>query len=404
MLEPTILHVDLDAFFVAMELLRHPELRGRPVIVGYPGPRGVVSTASYEARRYGVRSAMPMARARQLCPAAVILPPDFSRYAPASRHFHAILRDITPVVEPAGADEAYLDVAGSTRLLGTPLEIGQRIRQRIREDLGITASVGIAANRIVAKVASDAAKPDGLLLVPPGEEAAFLAPRPIRDLPMVGQKTARSLAGLGVRTIGELAALPERLLVSRFGRFGAELRARALGASAAPVVATAPARRSVSREHTFETDISDPAALRAILFRQAEHLAAELARQGRAARTVTLKIRFPPFETHTRSHSPSHALLYAPEIVAVAFELFEDAWEAHHRRPVRLIGLGATGLHERARQLALGETTESDTLNETLIRLRERFGPAVVRRAAELLPGVDTAQQPAKELPRFGEL
>lgn len=382
----TVLHVDLDAFFVAMELLRRPELRGRPVIVGYPGPRGVVSTASYEARRFGVRSAMPMARARELCPGAVILPPDFSWYAPASRAFHAILRSYSPAVEPVSVDEAYLDVAGSERLFGTPAEIGAAIRERIRAEIGITASVGIAVNRLVAKVASDAAKPDGLLRVPPGEEAAFLAPRPVRDLPGVGRRTADVLAGLGIATIGELAAVPESVLEAKFGRHGADLRRRALGIAPGGVAPALPGRRSISREHTFERDERSAERLRAVLLSQAERVADDLARQQRAARTVVLKLRFPPFETITRSATPGRQLLFADELYDTAAGLFEAAWEEHGRRPVRLIGLGAAGLTERARQLALGETPAPGALHDAVLALRERYGDAVIRRAAEL-PG-----------------
>ncbi len=380
----TILHVDLDAFFVAMELLRRPELRGRPVVVGYLGERGVVSTASYEARRYGIRSAMPTLRARQLCPSAVFLPPDFEWYAPASRRFHAILRDFTPVVESISVDEAYLDVAGSEALFGTPLEIAAAIRQRIRSEIGITASVGIATNRLVAKVASDAAKPDGLLRVPPGQEAAFLAPRPIRDLPGIGGRTAEALQALGISTIGDLAALPPATLQARFGRYGLDLHERARGIVHAPILPTPAARRSISREHTFERDESSTAVLEGILLRHAEAVAADLATQQRAARTVVLKLRFPPFETITRSATPGRQLLYPGEIFHAGRDLFGAAWEAHGNRPVRLIGLGVAGLTERARQLALGETTAPGALHQALLELRGRFGPGIIRRAAEL--------------------
>lgn len=379
----TVLHVDLDAFFVAMELLRHPELRGRPVVVGYLGQRGVVSTASYEARRYGIRSAMPTLRARQLCPSAVFLPPDFAWYAPASRRFHAILREFTPAVESVSVDEAYLDVAGSEVLFGSPLDIAATIRHRIRTEIGITASVGIASNRLVAKVASDAAKPDGLLRVPPGQEAAFLAPRPLRDLPGIGQRTAEALHALGIVTIGDLAALPPAVLQARFGRHGLELHERARGIVHAPVVSTPAARRSISREHTFDRDESSPAVLEAVLLRQADAVAADLARQQRAARTVVLKLRFPPFETLTRSVTPHRQVLYPGEIFEAARTLFSTAWEAHGNRPVRLVGIGVTGLTERARQLALGESTAPEALHQALLQLRERFGPGAIRRAAE---------------------
>lgn len=382
---PSILHVDLDAFFVSMELLRRPELRGLPVVVaGGLGPRGVVNTCSYEARRYGVRSAMPISRARQLCPAAVYLESDYTYYAPASRAFHEILRSFSPIVEPGGADEAYLDVAGCERLFGSPADIGAAIRARIRAEIGITASVGAATARVVAKVASDAAKPDGMLVVPPGEEAAFLAPRPLRDLPMIGPKTAETLQALGCRTIGDVARLPLPLLEARLGAHAASLQARALGIDDAPVHAGREANRSISREHTFGVDEPSRERLRAVMRGQAERIAADLAAQGRAARTVHLKLRFPPFETLTRSATPPRQLELARDIFAGAAELFEVAWRANGERPVRLIGVGVSQLVERGRQLHLGESIEEDRLAEVMSDIRRRFGEGVVRRAAEL--------------------
>lgn len=369
-----------------MELLRHPELRGQPVVVGHPGPRGVVSTASYEARRFGVRSAMPASTAKQLCPGAVWLAPDFSYYGPASRAFHAILQEFTPLVEPAGADEAYLDVRGCEQLFGGAAEIAATIRERVRSEIGITASIGVSTNKLVSKVASDAAKPDGLLVVPPGTEAAFLAPRKLRDLPMVGAKTAAVLEGLGVTTIGELAALPEELLVAKFSNHGRDLKERALGRHAAPVAAGRGSARSVSRETTFGEDEVDGARLRAILRGQSERIAADLARASRSARTVALKLRFPPFETVTRARSAG-AVDLAGDIYAVADGLFEAVWAENARRPVRLIGVGVTGLQPRARQLRLGESTSRDALGGTIASLREKFGEGALVRAAELGEG-----------------
>jgi len=381
----TILHVDLDAFFVSMELLRRPELRGLPVVVaGGLGNRGVVNTCSYEARKFGVRSAMPVSRARQLCPGAVFLESDYPYYAGASRTFHAILRDYTPLVEPAGADEAYLDVAGSERLFGDGPAIAEDIRRRIQGDIGITASVGVAANKLVAKVASDAGKPDGLTVVLPGDEAAFLAPRPIRELPMVGPKTAESLASIGVKTIGELAAMPVRALEARFGRHGGELHARALGIFEAPVLPGRGEAKSVSRETTFDSDEPSGERLKAVLRGQAERVARDLAKQGKSARTVTLKLRFPPFETLTRSVTTAAAIDLADDLYEAAVALFDRAWREHEYRPVRLIGVGATNLGERARQLRLGETLEAEHLAETVAGLRERFGDDAVQRGAEL--------------------
>ncbi|GMV84263.1 MAG: hypothetical protein AMXMBFR80_01210 [Dehalococcoidia bacterium] len=383
----SVLHIDLDAFFVSMELLRRPELRGQPVVVaGGLGNRGVVSTASYEARRYGVRSAMPVARARRLCPHAVFLETDFPYYSRASKAFHAILREYTPVVEPAGADEAYLDVSGSEALFGSPADIAATIRQRIRDEIGITASAGVSINKLVSKVASDAGKPDGLVVVPPGTEAAFLAPRPIRDLPMVGRKTAGILSGLGIHTIGDIARTPDPALIAKFGAHGAELRARALGIFDAPVLAGRGEAKSVSRETTFDTDEPDGDRLRAILRGQSERVAADLARQGRAGRTVTLKLRFPPFETISRSLTTGVAVELPGDLFAAAVALFDRAWAENDRRPVRLIGVGVSNLQERARQLRLGETLEADHLHDAVAQLRDRFGDRVLRRGAEIPP------------------
>ncbi len=383
---PTVLHVDLDAFFVSMELLRRPELRGLPVVVaGGPGNRGVVNTCSYEARAFGVHSAMPVGQARRLCPAAVFVASDFAYYAPASKRFHAILRDYTPVVEPAGADEAYLDVAGSERLFGDARAIAVDLRARVQAEIGITASVGVSTNKLVSKVASDAAKPDGLLVVEAGGEAAFFAPRPIRELPMVGPKTAAALAAIGVKTIGDLAALPVRALEARFGPHGAELHARALGIFDSPVLAGHGEAKSVSRETTFDTDEPDGDRLRAILLRHAERIAADLARQGKSARTVTLKLRFPPFETLARSSTPAAPVALAAEIYEAALALFDRAWTLNGNRPVRLLGIGTANLQERARQLRLGETIAADQLEGAVSDLRGKFGDRAVVLAAELM-------------------
>ncbi len=381
---PTILHVDLDAFFVAMEQLRRPELAGTPVVVGFTGPRGVVSTASYEARAFGVHSGLPMSRAQRLCPQATCLPVDFDYYAPASERFHSILRDFTPACEPAGADEAYLDVTGSRRLFGDGETIARAIRERVCGEIGIVASVGIAANKLVAKVASDAAKPDGLCLVAAGGEADFLAPRPVRDLPMVGAKLEARLSDLGLRTIGEVASWPRTALRARFGRMGEELHERALGRFEAPVLMERSAAKSVSREVTFGRDEPERTRLRALLRAQSERVAHDLARNRQAARTVVLKLRFPPFETLTRSWTVVGQVALADDIFRAGVDLFERVWCEEGRRPVRLIGIGVTNLRPRARQLKLGETLEADRLAEAVSALRDRFGEGSLRRAAEM--------------------
>ncbi len=381
----SVLHVDLDAFFVSMELLRRPELRGLPVVVaGGLGNRGVVNTCSYEARKFGVRSAMPVSRARSLCPSAVYLESDYAYYSGASKQFHAILRDYTPRVEPAGTDEAYLDVAGSELLFGDAPAIGRDIRSRVQAEIGITASVGVSVNKLVSKVASDAGKPDGLVVVAAGEEAAFLAPRPLRELPMIGPKTAEALHGLGVRTIGELARMPITALHARFGRHGLELHERALGRYDAPVLEGHGPAKSITRETTFDDDEPHRERLRAVLRGQAERVAADLARQQRGARTVTLKLRFPPFETLTRSVTIPGGAELADDLFEAAARLFERAWAENDRRPVRLIGMGTANLQQRALQLRLGETMDANNLAGSIATLRDRFGDSIVQRAAEL--------------------
>ncbi len=381
----TVLHVDLDAFYVSMELLRHPELRGRPVVVaGGLGNRGVVNTASYEARKFGVRSAMAVSMARRLCPQAVFLESDYHYYSVASKQFHAILRDYSPLVEPAGADEAYLDVAGTEHLFGAPAEVAATIKRRVSEEIGITASIGVSVNKLVSKVASDAGKPNGLVVVEAGTEAAFFAPRPIRELPMVGRKTAEVLTSLGIHTIGDIARTPEAALVAKFGKHGADLRQRALGVYDAPVVAHRGDAKSISRDITFDTDEPDGDRLRAVLRSQAERIARELSNSGKAARTVSLRLRFPPFETLSRSFTPKVAVDLADDIYAQGAALFERTWEENERRPIRLIGLGVHNIVERARQLRLGETLEADRLQDTVETLRDRFGDLSVLRANEL--------------------
>lgn len=381
----TVLHVDLDAFYVSMELLRRPDLRGLPVVVaGGLGNRGVVNTASYEARKFGVRSAMPVSQARRLCPQAVFLESDYSYYSGASKQFHAILRDYTPLVEPAGADEAYLDVRGTEHLFGLPEEIARTIKRRVNEEIGITASIGVSMNKLVSKVASDAGKPNGLVVVPEGTEAEFFAPRPIRELPMVGRKTAEVLASLGIHTIGDIARTPASALVARFGKDGADLHWRSLGVYDAPVVSSRGDAKSISRDITFDNDEPDGDRLRAVLRSQAERISRELANTGKAARTVHLRLRFPPFETLSRSFTPRVAVNLADDIYGHGTALFEKAWDENERRPVRLIGLGVQNIMERARQLKLGETLEADRLEDTVESLRDRFGAGVVHRASEV--------------------
>ena len=342
MTAPTILHVDLDAFFAAVEQRDRPELRGRPVIVGGADPtaRGVVSAASYEARRFGVHSAMPLRTALALCPDGVFLPVDGRRYQAASRAIMTILRRFTPLVEPISIDEAFLDVTASRALFGDGPTIAATIRSTIRAEVGLTASVGVATNKLVAKVASDLRKPDGLVVVLPGEEAAFLAPLAIARLWGVGQKTADALRAFGVATIGDLAGLPEAALVQRLGKHGASLASRARGIDSDPVGGGA-AAKSISHEHTFDVDTSDLDSIERTLLAMADGVASRLRSAGLRAGTITVKIRDSTFRTITRQRTLSIPTDLTDPIWRTALELARP--EIRGIR-VRLLGVTASNL------------------------------------------------------------
>ena len=376
-----VIHVDLDAFYASVEQLRRPELRGRPVIVGGAEDqrRGVVSAASYEARRFGVHSAMPLARARRLCPQAVVLPVDFRAYRAASREVFALARELTPQIEPVSLDEAYLDVTGSISRMGTPAQMAVDIRDRILERCRLDASCGVATSKLVAKVASDLRKPRGMVVVEPGDEAAFLAPLPLRRLPGLGPSTEARLTSLGVTTVGELAALPADALRRRLGEHAARtLHERALGIDHTPV--TVPDRpKSVSREETFATDVTR----REVLHQQLRACAADVGRQLRqghwSARTATLKLRYSDFTTLTRQLTWPSAQQGDTALAAAAIELFDACWSG---APVRLLGMGVSAVVDAA-QLGLFDRSalpRDARLDHTLDALRSRFGAAAPRR------------------------
>src|SRR5262245_24390239 len=389
----------MDAFYASVEQRDRPELAGRPVIVGAdPRGRGVVSAASYEARPFGVHSAMPIGRAARLCPHAVFLPVDMDKYARVSRQIMAVLAEFTPLMEPLSIDEAFLDVTGSRALWGDGATIAQRIKARIRDTVSLTASVGVAANKFVAKVASDWGKPDGLVVVPPGAEARFLAPLPIARLWGVGKVTAAALESIGVRTIGQLAAIPEDALAARFGQSAESLSALALGRDDRPVEPFAPPK-SMGAEETFERDHRDVERLRATLRAQAERVARELRAEGYAGRTVTLKLRFADFSTLTRRHTT--------EATQDGLVIFREASALLDRIPlrqaVRLIGLSVSELGRAGEgQLSLlgPDTARRERLGRALDRLAERFGEESVRPASLLgrNPGrrVGYSQRPVK--------
>jgi DNA polymerase-4 len=377
-----IIHVDLDAFYASVELLRRPELRGRPIIVGGGGEnyrRGVVSAASYEARRFGVHSAMPLGRALRLCPHAVVLPVDFTAYRSASRAVFALARQLTPQMEPVSLDEAYLDVTGSIRRMGPPDQMARDLRDRIKEECDLDASCGVATSKMVAKVASDLEKPRGMVVVPPGDEAAFLAPLPLRRLPGLGPASEKALSSLGLVTLGDLAVFPLTALRRRLGEHAAvSLSQRARGIDLSEV--TVPERpKSISREETFSEDVRDRAELHRLLRECAADVGRQLRHGQWAARTATLKLRYSDFATYTRQLTWPTPQDGDVVLAQAGMKLFDAAWSG---APVRLLGMGVSGVIDAA-QLDLfdADGAPRDTrLDRTLDALRERFGNAAPKR------------------------
>jgi DNA polymerase-4 len=384
--DPSILHVDLDAFYASVEQLADPSIRGRPVIVGGLGNRGVVAAASYEARRFGVHSAMPMARARRACPEGVFLAPRFDEYGGASKSVMAILRSFTPLVEPLALDEAFLDVAGARRLHGTGPEIAATVRARVRHETGLVASVGVATTKHVAKLASQEAKPDGMLVVEPGEELGFLHPLDVGRLWGVGPATRRRLEQLGVVTVGDLASLSEDALVHALGPAqGQHLHALAWNRDDRDVVPNQPAK-SIGHEETFARDIADRSQLEREALRLAERVGSRLRAAGRAGRTVQLKLRYRDFRTITRSRTVADATDVGAEIGALARELL-DAVDIGDG--IRLLGVSVQQLEEATavqEQLPLHETASPAERHAAVERsvdaLRDRFGDDAVGRAS----------------------
>jgi len=385
-----IIHVDMDAFFAAVEQRDHPRTRGRPVIVGADPKggrgRGVVAACSYEARVFGVHSAMPIGRAYRLCPRAVFLPVRMERYQEVSERLFAIFARYTDLVEPLSIDEAFLDVTGSTRLFGAAEVIARRIKADIRAEEGLVASVGVAGNKFVAKVASDLGKPDGFVVVPPAQEKAFLAPLPVSRLWGVGTKTERLLRSLGLITIGALAAWPEAALAARFGEAGRHLWELANGIDDRPVTPEE-AAKSIGAETTFAEDSADPRLLRTTLLALAERVGRRLRREGVRGGTVTLKVRFEPFETHTRARTLAIPTALADEIFPVARELLAAARLPGRR--IRLLGIAVSRLvraEAAGRQLPLfgAGAARRERVAAVMDAVAERFGEAALTRAALL--------------------
>jgi len=375
-----ILHVDLDAFFAAVEQRDHPELRGKPVIVGGGGPtdRGVVSTASYEARAFGVHSAMSLREAGRRCPHGIFVPVDGAKYQVASKAVMAVLRRFTPFVEPISIDEAFLDVTGSRLLFGDGEAIGRRIKDEVKGSVDLTISVGVSTTKLVAKIASDLRKPDGLVVVQPGDEATFLAPLAINRLWGVGEKSAAALREYGVRTIGDLAALPDDLLIRRFGKHGASLAQRARGIDDDPV-GDRDAAKSIGHEHTFDVDTSDREVIERTLLGMSEGVAGRLRDSGVRASTITVKIRDTTFRTITRQRTLPDPTDLTDPIFRTALELARP--EVRGIR-IRLLGVTASGLGERE-QLSLfaADDPRRRKVTEAADEVRHRFGERAITRA-----------------------
>ncbi len=386
--EAAILHVDMDAFFVSVELLERPELKGKPVVVGGgPDQRGVVSSASYEARAFGIHSAMALRTAARLCPHAAFLEPHHELYGEWSDRVAQIFSRYSPVVERASIDEAYLDLAGTERLLGAPLAAAHRMRCEIWEATGLPCSIGLAATRLVAKVASDQAKPRGLLWVPAGCEAAFLAPLSVRKIPGIGEVTEQTLNGLGIRTVADLAEVPREKLQGAFGRWGEGLWRKARGEDTFEFLDDAEAK-SISHDHTFAEDTCNRAELEAMLSHLAQKAGKRLRDAAMTARNVTLRLRDTRFETITRAHTLAVPTDLDSQIVSHAQRLLKANWDG--KKPLRLIGVALTSLQPASaapQQLALldpGRSEKLERLAKTTDKLRERFGFSKVQLGGSL--------------------
>ena len=382
----TILHLDLDAFFVSVELLDKPELRGQPVAVGGDADlRGVIASASYEARKFGVRSALPTKRALQLCPDLILLHGDHSKYSEHSHRIMAMLHTYTPQIEQISIDEAFLDITGTELRFGPPEQLAHRLHDQVRDEFGLPCSIGIASNKLVAKIATEKAKPNGVLIVPVGQEAAFLAPLPVRALWGVGPKTAEILKTLRIETIGQIAASPPDLLKRRLGENGAlDLIRRAQGLDDSLVVNEHDVKQ-ISQEITFARDVGDKARLRATILELSEGVGVRLREEQVSAATIAIKLRYGDFSTFTRQTTLPQPVELDQPIFETAWRLFETNWTG---RPIRLLGVAARQLKPLARQLDLFTPHDDrlDRLTQAVDEIRDKFGIKAIKRASTLRP------------------
>ncbi|QAY73828.1 DNA polymerase IV [Agromyces protaetiae] len=378
-----ILHVDMDAFFVSVELLSRPELRGKPVLVGGAAGRGVVSAASYEARKYGVNSAMPMSVALQRCPNAIVLPGDYRKYREYSDRVMELFGEMTPLVEPLSIDEAFLDVGGARRLHGSPAQIGWTIRERVRIETGLTCSIGVAATKYVAKVASSRAKPDGLLVVPAADTIAFLHPLPVSALWGVGKVTEERLARLGLRTVADVAAMPHEALVRAVGRALADRLTHLANGDDPREVSVHRVEKSIGHETTFSHDLTDPEAIKRALLDLSNDVAVRVRRAGVVARTVSLKLRYGDFRTVTRSRTLAEPTDVAKRIYEEAAAALEGLVGDGAR--IRLIGVRAEQLRETGGAAPLWDPDEEwREAERTIDEVAAKFGRHTVRPASLL--------------------
>jgi len=381
-----ILHVDMDAFFVSVELLKRPDLRGKPVLVGGTAGRGVVAAASYEARRYGVNSAMPMSIALQRCPNAVVLTGDYASYSKYSKQVMAIFEQITPLVEPLSIDEAFLDVSGARRLHGSPAEIAWTIRERVRAETGLSCSIGVAATKYVAKVASSRAKPDGMLVVPAAQTIEFLHPLPVSALWGVGRVTEESLTRVGLRTVGDVAAMPYGALERSVGPALAARLSRLANGIDPRDVHTTRTEKSIGHENTFGHDLVDPVEIRRELLRLSNNVAVRLRKAGLVGRTVTLKLRYGDFRTVTRSRTLGEPTDVARRIYDEASDALAELVGDGER--VRLIGVRAEHLRPSGSGAMLWDPDEEwRDAERTIDQVTAKFGKGAVRPATLVRPG-----------------
>ena len=384
-----ILHCDLDAFYASVEQRDHPEDRGKPVIVGGgPNDRGVVAAASYEARAFGVHSAMPLQTAGRLCPDAIFVPGDGRRYEDASDAVMALFEERTPLVEPISLDEAFLDVTMTEHLFGGAVTIAKELKRDVREELGLVISVGVATNKLCAKIGSDLRKPDGLVIVPAGEERSFLAPLELGRLWGVGPKTRELLESWELRTIGDLAAMDLSVLEARLGEHGRHIWDRAHGIDEGEVIGSGRTPKSVGHSHTFERNTLDPATIESMLLALSEGVGRRLRAQELRGRTITMQLRVAPFETRTRQRTLAEPTDDDLRIFGTARQLLRGALADDRQNgrtsPVRLVGVSVSGI-EVGRQMGLFDHVRTTRLNAALDAVRERFGDKALDRASARL-------------------